>query len=87
MRPSIHRTVVYEQALRSKHPKRGSQQIRQWSPPYEVWLNRPTVGHRNRLAPEKTVRKVDTVSQPRMILWRPRDGGDQWRFIHKGGMP
>ncbi len=51
-----HRTVVYEQA-RSKHLKHGSRQIRKWSLHYEVWLNRPAVGHRNRLVPEKTVRK------------------------------
>ncbi len=35
-----HRISVYEQA-RSKHPERWSKDIRNWSAPTEVWLNRP----------------------------------------------
>ncbi len=35
-----HRTAVYQQA-RSKHPERWSRDIRNWSLPSEVWLNRP----------------------------------------------
>lgn len=34
------RSVVYETA-RAKHPERWSRGIRNWSPPKEVWLNRP----------------------------------------------
>lgn len=34
------RIAVYEQA-RAKHPERWSRQIRNWSLPNEVWLNRP----------------------------------------------
>ncbi len=35
-----HRIAVYE-AARAKHPERWSRQIRNWSLPSEVWLNRP----------------------------------------------
>lgn len=35
-----HRTAVYE-AARTKRPQRWSRQIRNWSLPNEVWLNRP----------------------------------------------
>lgn len=34
------RIAVYE-AARAKHPERWSRQIRNWSLPNEVWLNRP----------------------------------------------
>jgi len=36
-----HRTEVYT-AARARHPERWSRQIRNWSLPNEVWLNRPT---------------------------------------------
>ena len=36
----VNRSAVYEQA-RSQHPERWSKDIRNWSAPNEVWLNRP----------------------------------------------
>ncbi len=35
-----HRTAVYTQA-RLSHPERWSKNIRNWSLPTEVWINRP----------------------------------------------